>query len=120
MFLLTIKDKFDSAHQLKNYKGKCSQVHGHTWKIEMTVEGYAQDEVGICADFKKLKDALKIVTDSLDHTFLNKKIKKPTAENIALYIYDKVNLRGLPVILRRIAVWETDNSCVVYEPIVGK
>lgn len=86
---LYTEELIKSAHQLNLYKGKCSQLHGHTWKICVWVEGdqSQQDEVGILWDFGNLKK----ITNQMDHKFLNDVITvNPTAENICIYIYTRL------------------------------
>jgi 6-pyruvoyltetrahydropterin/6-carboxytetrahydropterin synthase len=80
---------FDAAHLLNDYDGKCSFLHGHTWKISVWVKGdeSLKDKSGILWDFGNLK----IILDELDHKNLNEVIDvNPTAENIALFVYKKL------------------------------
>ena len=67
MYRISIYDYFSSAHQLKGYEGKCEEIHGHNWKVEIEVEGNELDKVGMLIDFKELKNILKGVIDELDH-----------------------------------------------------
>ena len=107
-FLVTKEFSFDAAHRLDNYHGKCENLHGHTWKIRITVKAPLKD-TGIAFDFIDLKD---IVTDrvikKLDHTLLNDKIAQPSAEHIALWIQQQ--LTDIP--LYEIVVWETATSFI--------
>ena len=116
MYRLRIESHFDAAHKLIGYEGKCSKLHGHTWKVEVFVIGEKLNDIGILADFKILKDELKNVTEKLDHSFLNdfKEIGNPTAENISKYIFK--NLKSLPknVKLEKVRVWESDKSWCEY------
>ncbi len=80
---------FDAAHHLKGYKGQCSNVHGHTWRVIVEAEGLSTnlDKVGILWDFTNLKKILK----ELDHKDLNEVLGfNPTAENIAYWILGKL------------------------------
>lgn len=100
---------FDSAHRLSWHKGKCSNLHGHTYKLEVTVEGLL-DENGIVIDFGDLKKIVKKeILDKYDHQDLNKFWDNPTAENMALDFYNvlkkKIKISGL-------RLWETPNSYV--------
>ena len=77
----------DSAHKLEGYKGICSSLHGHTWKLRLWFVGSSKylDEVGILVDFGIVKSLKK----ELDHKYLNDVIKKnPTAENLCMWIHD--------------------------------
>jgi len=116
MFRLQVEDKFSAAHQLTNYSGPCENLHGHTWKVRIVVEGKELDQSGMLIDFKDLKKHLKIIHDEFDHKFLNNLVDfSPTSENLAKYIYDKMESE-LPkqVKLVEITVWESDTSCATY------
>jgi len=99
--------KFDSAHKLPNYPGKCKNLHGHTWKLIISLEGEV-NEKGMIIDFKDLKQQVnEKVVDKLDHTYLNDIIENPTCENIILWIKEQLkDLEGL----KKIEVFETDTS----------
>jgi len=116
MYRLRIESRFDAAHKLVGYQGKCSRLHGHTWKVEVFVIGEKLDNIGILVDFKTLRDKLEQITEKLDHSFLNdlKEIGSPTSENISKYIFQ--NLRGLPkaVKLEKVRVWESPKSWCEY------
>ena len=82
---------FDAAHNLENYHGKCESLHGHTWKVQVTVTG-SIDEDGMVFDFSEMKKIIyQHVRNSIDHKYLNDLIKQPTAENIGLWIYDQIS-----------------------------
>lgn len=108
--------KFNSAHHLPNYNGKCEEVHGHTYKLRVTLEGEPQKD-GMIIDFKEIeKIVAKEILEKLDHKDLNTVLDCPTAENIAVYIYK--NLEGkFPkhVKLHKVKLWETEDSCVTYK-----
>ena len=113
------KADFAAAHYLPNYNGKCRNLHGHLWTIEIAVAGPLSKETGMVVDFTILSNLLKQVVASLDHTLLNDKIENPTAENIALYIEQKYNEQdwgfGKDISLRWIKVWETPDSMAMLE-----
>jgi len=118
MYRLRVEAQFDAAHKLVGYKGKCSRLHGHTWKVEVFVAGEELDDTGILVDFERLKEKLSEITEKLDHSFLNdiKEIGNPTSENISRYIFE--NLKDLPktVKLDKVRVWESPKSwCEYYE-----
>lgn len=120
MYEILIRADFSGAHNLRGYKGRCEELHGHNWKIEARFEKDSLDNIGIAADFKVLKRKLKNILDVMDHAYLNKlkvfKTRNPSAENIAKYIYDRLKLsikhKGLSV--KSVSVWESDNSCATY------
>lgn len=118
MYSVRVEGNFSSAHNLREYKGKCEELHGHNWKIEIAVCKSGLDKAGMVADFTYLKAELNKVLDKLDHKYLNDipyfKKANPTSENIAKYIYDclKSRISGL----KSVTVWESEKSCATYEP----
>ncbi len=118
MFELSVESHFSSAHRLLNYQGKCENLHGHNWKVEITVAGEELDKSGMLVDFKILKSKLNEVLDKLDHKDLNSfeefKDISPSSENIAKYIYEEIK-EQLPQ-LQQVAVWETEKARAIYRP----
>lgn len=120
MYEASVLSTFSGAHFLKGYQGKCEELHGHNWKIEATVIAQELDKTGLTIDFKKLKENLSGVLKELDHTCLNQhsyfKQNNPSAENIAQFIYKKLAklVNNKVTQLKRISVWETENSCASY------
>ncbi len=121
MFELLIEDKFSSAHSLKNYKGNCENLHGHNWKVQVTVQGDKLNDIGLLMDFRDLKNMLKEVLQELDHTFLNDiqyfKENNTSSEYISKYIYSKLKekLSNFPSVkLKKVTSWETFNSAASY------
>jgi 6-pyruvoyltetrahydropterin/6-carboxytetrahydropterin synthase len=115
MYRLRVKSHFDAAHKLVGYNGKCSELHGHTWKVEVLVTGEELDKIGMLVDFKVLKEKLKEITEKLDYSLLNdlKEIGNPTSENLSRYIFK--NLKNLPnVKLEKVRVWESPSSWCEY------
>jgi len=103
---------FDAAHKLLKYNGPCANLHGHTYKLQVTLSGPVLKN-GMVFDFVDLK---KIVTEKviskLDHKFINKIIKQSTAENIVIWIWKQLK-KDLP--LYEIMLWETPTSFVNYK-----
>jgi 6-pyruvoyltetrahydropterin/6-carboxytetrahydropterin synthase len=121
MYKVSVLSDFSSAHMLRGYKGKCENLHGHNWNVEVSVYSGTLDKLGMVIDFKVLKKAVHNVLDGLDHKNLNdlpyfKKVN-PTSENIAKYIYDKISsqLSAFSSQLK-ITVWESDTSQATYKP----
>jgi len=116
MFELTVESHFSSAHRLLNYEGKCENVHGHNWRVEITVAGENLDKSGMLIDFKILKSILNDVVEELDHKNLNDleafKDISPSSENIARYIYEE--LREKLPLLKQVSVWETEKAKATY------
>ncbi|MDD2679920.1 MAG: 6-carboxytetrahydropterin synthase QueD [Candidatus Omnitrophica bacterium] len=116
MYKIKIEGDFSAAHNLRGYRGKCEELHGHNWKVEVEVASPKVDKIGMVMDFKCLKEKLYSILEKLDHKYLNsiayfKKIN-PTSENIAKYIYDnlKNKIRGL----QAVTVWESDKASATY------
>ncbi len=111
-YTLTVKDHFDAAHSLYDYPGKCRNLHGHTWDIEVTVSSRELDAIGIVYDFKDLKEALHTILDAYDHHHINEvppfDVISPTAENLARIISDRLTEVLDPrVNLDEVVVWES-------------
>jgi 6-pyruvoyltetrahydropterin/6-carboxytetrahydropterin synthase len=123
MFEVTIEETFAAGHALRNYRGKCENVHGHNYRCQVTLEGTELDSIGLLVDFVELKKVVHGVLDRMDHQWLNEfppfDILNPSAENMAKYIYDEVN-EGLKtrqgVKVGAIRLWETDTASATYRP----
>ena len=117
MYEVKVLSEFSAAHHLREYRGKCEELHGHNWKVEAVVSSATLDKAGMLIDFKELKKSLNEILADLDHKDLNNidyfKKQNPTSEIIAKYIFDNLskNIAGL----KRVSVWETDRSCATYE-----
>ncbi|MBF0122476.1 MAG: 6-carboxytetrahydropterin synthase QueD [Candidatus Omnitrophica bacterium] len=118
MFELTVRGDFSSAHFLRDYDGQCKNLHGHTWKVAVTVAGEKLDDIGVMADFVEMKRCLSDILKRLDHACLNDqdffKVHNPTAENLAKYIYMEYKTLIAPVRLVKVQVWESEKADVVY------
>ncbi len=115
MYSIKVEANFSSAHNLRGYKGRCEDLHGHNWKVELTVQAKELNKIGMVQDFRFLKDKLNAVLDKLDHKHLNElgyfKKVNPTSENIAKYIFDCLaGIKGI----KSVTVWESENSCATY------
>ena len=138
MYTLKTEHSFDSAHFLYGYEGKCSNIHGHRWRVvlkvctrELQAEGQAK---GMYVDFGDLKRDLREKADFLDHALIIEKgsLKnttlaalesenfriiqfdfRPTAENMAKYFYDEMKQMGYQV--KSVTVYETPNNAASYE-----
>lgn len=121
MFELSINVNFEAAHFINNYPGKCSRLHGHNWKVEVTIYGNQLDELGMLIDFRDLKAIVNKIMTRLDHYCLNEIEPfctiNPTAENIVKYIYEQLKETrefDSDVKLRSVKVWESPNSAASY------
>lgn len=138
MYYLKSEKTFDSAHFLKGYNGKCSNIHGHCWKVVASIKGNKLESEGqtrgMLTDFGDLKSELKGLCDEFDHCLIyecgslkdvtiealkNENFRmmpvdfRPTAENFARYFFDRLSSRGLP--MHRVEVYETETNCAAYE-----
>ncbi|MCD6581185.1 MAG: 6-carboxytetrahydropterin synthase QueD [Desulfuromusa sp.] len=120
MYHLTILTHFAAAHNLLNYQGDCENLHGHNWKVEVTVKTENLDKAGLGIDFKILKKHTKEIMNYLDHKYLNDldafKEISPSSEQISKFIYDRLgaDLAEYAVSLEKITVWESDNAYATY------
>jgi len=122
MFEVSVEYSFSAGHALRHYKGKCENVHGHNYRVCVTVAGEDLDHAGLLVDFADLKANLRALADRLDHQFLNDLPPfdevNPSAENLAKYISDGIvpRLQGRDIRLHSVTVWETDSSSATYRP----
>lgn len=137
MYTLKTNSSFDSAHFLSGYEGKCSNIHGHRWSVEIEVGSDALEmggqNRGMIVDFSKLKADLKVITEALDHCLIveigslkrktlealseeNFKVVevtfRPTAENFAKFFFREMKNKGYKVV--KATVYETPKNCASY------
>lgn len=124
MFEVSVEQVFAAGHALRNYKGKCENIHGHNWRVQVVIEGERLDGTGLLVDFIDVKDLMGSVIARLDHQFLNEvtpfDVKNPSAENIAEYFYEQMSTglaaTPVPVRIREVKIWETDIQSATYRP----
>ena len=129
MYLLTSEASFDAAHFLTNYNGKCHNIHGHRWKVVLTIKGEPKN--GMVVDFNEIKKDLKEICEYFDHSFIVEKDSldknlfdllskefllrevpfRTTAENFSKYFFDKLSLK---YDVYEVLVYETPNNCARY------
>ena len=109
--------EFDAAHRLPGYDGKCSRIHGHTYTVEVVLDGPVDEKTGFVMDFYDLKRILKSSLDGLDHRDLNEILPNPTAETIVAHIKDLLerNLRDEETRLVSVKLWEGKNKWVMLD-----
>jgi 6-pyruvoyltetrahydropterin/6-carboxytetrahydropterin synthase len=122
MFEVMIERNFSSAHQLRGYKGKCENLHGHNYKIEIYARGRELDNIGLLVDFGELKEAADEVVQYLDHRNINELPPfdvelNPSAENLARYILERVSARvgDERVQIYKVRCFETPTSIATYQ-----
>ena len=124
MFEIAVEETFAAGHALRNYKGKCENVHGHNYKVRVVVTGEQLDQTGLVYDFVEMKKRMGEVIGGLDHKFLNDlepfTTVNPSAENIAKYFYDELSRRlaasANGARLREVTVFESDTTSATYRP----
>ncbi len=120
MYHLTIHTHFAAAHNLINYQGDCENLHGHNWKVEVTVAAENLDKAGLAIDFKILKKETNNVLDRLDHKYLNDLEPfadiSPSSEHIARFLFEELTgvLNNDNVRVEKVNVWESDYACASY------
>ena len=120
MYEISIDYSFAAGHSLREYKGKCENVHGHNYKVRVTVAGTEINSTGLLMDFVELRSSVRAIVDRLDHQYLNDLSPfdriNPSAENIAKYFYDNLapQISTSRVKLQCVNIWETDTSFATY------
>ncbi|PYS88582.1 MAG: 6-carboxytetrahydropterin synthase QueD [Acidobacteria bacterium] len=121
-FEVMIERNFSSAHQLRGYKGKCENLHGHNYKIEIYARGRELDNIGLLVDFGELKTAADEVVRYLDHRNINElppfdEELNPSAENLARYILERVaaQVGDERVEVYKVRCFETPTSVATYQ-----
>ncbi len=120
MYKLAIHTSFAAAHCLINYQGDCENLHGHNWKVEVTVTAQELDKAGLGIDFKILKQETNTILRTLDHKYLNElppfREISPSSENISRYLYEELSkrLNDGNVKVESITVWESDKAAATY------
>ena len=120
MYEVQIITYFAAAHQLRNFRGSCEKLHGHNWKVEVTLKGEKLNDAELLIDFKEVKDATNRILEELDHSFLNElphfKDMNPSSENIAAYLFEKLGdeLNDEFIKVARVTAWESDFSNATY------
>ncbi len=124
MFEVSVEESFAAGHALRGYHGKCENVHGHNYRVRITVTGERLDSIGLLVDFTEVKRALRAAIEKLDHQFLNDvppfdKLN-PSAENMARYFYDELaaglsaGVRENAIRVAEVKIWETDTATASY------
>jgi 6-pyruvoyltetrahydropterin/6-carboxytetrahydropterin synthase len=107
--------RFEASHMLPNHTGKCANLHGHSYRIEVTIGGPIKldgEAAGMIMDFAQLSDVvIARVVEPLDHTHLNDTLENPTCERLLIWIWDALKV-SLPTIYE-IVLWETETSCAI-------
>jgi 6-pyruvoyltetrahydropterin/6-carboxytetrahydropterin synthase len=119
MYELHFTTHFAAAHNLRGYQGSCERLHGHNWKVDVTLESDRLDSLGMVVDFREVKSTTNSLLEELDHRYLNDlpafAEDNPTTENVARWIFGKLDER-LPdgVRVERVTTWESENCGASY------
>jgi len=123
MFEISVEETFAAGHALRNYRGKCENLHGHNYRIQLTLQGPELDSAGLLVDFVQVKKLIGAVVERLDHQYLNDvapfDVLNPSAENMAKYFYDEISAglgQATPAKVGQVQVWETDTTSATYRP----
>lgn len=120
MYELSVEVSFAAAHQLRGYRGKCENLHGHNWRVQVNVMAERLNEIDLAIDFHELKKIAREVVAPLDHGLLNEVFpfteKNPSSENIAKWIFDslKKKINNDNIRVSAVTVWESENSSASY------
>jgi len=110
-----VEDTFDAAHQLVGYQGPCENLHGHTFRVQIAIEGEKLKKEGFLIDFKEIKSALQEMLSEFDHHNLNEldyfKSANPTSENLAKIFFLKMGEKFQVI---KATVWESSTSSASY------
>lgn len=121
LFELTVANYIDAAHLLRGYQGKCANIHGHTWRVEVTLKGEQLNEIGLLVDFNDVKSLIKEVTLAFDHKLINEVAPfdqvNPSSENLAKYLFHELikglsAYKGIQVV--KVMVSESRDTAAVY------
>lgn len=119
MYELTVESEFAAAHSLREYHGKCENLHGHNWKVQVVLSAGKLDKLGMVMDFRDVKRLVGEILDGLDHRHLNEleefKRQNPTTENIARVLHERLSAR-MPdgIAVGKVTVWESEKSGASY------
>jgi 6-pyruvoyltetrahydropterin/6-carboxytetrahydropterin synthase len=120
MYELMVETQFSAAHQLREYKGKCENLHGHNWRIQVVITAEKLNDIGLAMDFHELKKMTNELISTLDHSVLNKVFPfteiNPSSENIAKWMYDSIKkkLNSNNIAVASVTVWEAETASATY------
>jgi len=119
MYEVSVEKTFAAAHRIVGYPGDCANIHGHTWKVVITIGNDKLNEQGMVVDFRYAKRALDQVLANYDHKYLNEVSPfdktNPTAENIAYFLYQQLKGFFHDCRLKRVTVWESETSSASFQ-----
>ena len=120
LYEIKIITSFAAAHNLRNFRGKCENLHGHNWKTEVVLRGRELDESGMLVDFGEVKRITREALSEIDHRYLNDleffKDNNPSSENIARYLFERLaqKLDTMRRWVYSVSAWESGDACATY------
>ncbi len=121
MYKLMIESGFSSAHQLRGYKGKCENLHGHNWRVQVYVTSNTLNDIDLVIDFHEIKDMTNDIISKLDHRLINTVFpfteKNPSSENIARWIFGELKeklAKYNDIKVSAVTVWESPTASATY------
>ena len=120
MYEVSVETHFSAAHRLAGYPGDCARRHGHNWQVAVSIQAEELNALGMAVDFRRIKDTLGDLLETLDHTDLNEVPElagsNPTCEVVARYLYEELTRRLNDANTRvvRVRVSETPNTGACY------
>jgi 6-pyruvoyltetrahydropterin/6-carboxytetrahydropterin synthase len=113
MLDLDVDFTFSAAHRLPRYEGPCFRMHGHNYRLQVSIRGEAAPETGMVADFEQIRATVQAhLLSVVDHQVLNDFLENPTAENLVVWAWGR--LKGKLSGLRELRLWETPAYSVAY------
>jgi 6-pyruvoyltetrahydropterin/6-carboxytetrahydropterin synthase len=123
IFEVKVISSFAAAHNLKDFRGKCENLHGHNWKVEVVLRGTALEQNGILIDFGEVKASVRGALEEVDHRYLNElpffEQNNPSSENIARFLFETLSARFNTGgrWLYSVSAWESADACATYMEI---
>lgn len=120
LYEVMIISDFAAAHNLRNFRGKCENLHGHNWTIEVVLRGRRLNESGILVDFAEVKQTTRGLLAELDHSYLNDlpffKDHNPSSENIARFLFERLaeKIASDNLWVHRVTAWESNDACATF------
>lgn len=120
LYEIKIISDFAAAHNLRNFRGKCENLHGHNWKVEVVMRGRKLDESGVVVDFADVKRATREILSEIDHQYLNDipffKDRNPSSENIARFLFERLaeRLNTEDLWVQSVSAWESADACATF------
>ena len=117
---LKVLSYFAAAHNLREFRGKCENLHGHNWKVEVVLRGKTLEKNGILVDFGEVKAEVRSALEEMDHRYLNElpffAINNPSSENICRFLFEELSAKfdNGDRRLYSVTAWESEDACATY------